>query len=404
MASEKLNFTKSALQAIDPPTKPDSSKGGVFDTYYDLKEKGLVLIVSSGGAKTFYLYQKLNGRPERIKLGRFPDITIENARSLAIQKKSMIALGGNPQEERNKLREEITFGDMFGQFMERYSKKHKKSWQYDEREVNKFLSHWFKRRISQISKQEIQHLHEKIHDENGLYQANRLLERIRAIYNKAIEWGWQGTNPTAGIKKYKETSRDRFLRREELPRFFEALSQEENETARDYILMSLLTGARKSNVLAMRWQEIRFASGEWHIPETKNGEPHIVPLSDTALAILEKRRGQDNSPYVFPGTGEAGHLADPKRAWMRVLEKAEIENLRIHDLRRTLGSWMAANGATTAIIGKTLAHKSQQATKIYERLDLDPVRDSVEKATAAMMQHLPRFGEQPLSTKQEKPS
>ncbi|MBN8532128.1 MAG: site-specific integrase [Alphaproteobacteria bacterium] len=273
---------------------------------------------------------------------------------------------------------------MFQEFMERYSKKQKKSWHYDEREVNKFLSHWFQRKASSIARHEVQALHEKIHDENGLYQANRLLERIRAIYNKAIEWEWQGSNPTIGIKKFKEKSRDRFMKRDELPRFFEALSKEENETAKDYILVSLLTGARKSNVLAMRWREINFTTKEWRIPDTKNGEAHTVPLSDRLIEILKARHDAKSGEYVFPGSGKNGHLADPKKAWKRVLDRAGITDLRIHDLRRTLGSWQAATGATTAIIGKVLGHKSPLATKIYERLDLDPVRAAVEMAQDAM--------------------
>ena len=91
-----------------------------------------------------------------------------------------------------------------------------------------------------------------------MYQANRLLARIHIIYNKAIEWGWEGVNPAQGVKKFKEKSRDRFLHPDELPRFFESLDAELNDTIRDYIYVSLFTGARKSNVLAMRWEEIQF--------------------------------------------------------------------------------------------------------------------------------------------------
>lgn len=228
-------------------------------------------------------------------------------------------------------------------------------------------------------------MHERVHDNNGLYQANRILERISAIYNRAIRWGWEGTNPARGVKKFKEKSRDRFLKRDEMPRFFAALAEDENEIAREFILLSLLTGARKANVLAMRWNEINFEMQEWRIPETKNGESHTVPLSEQAIEILERRRAATNSMFVFPSNGKTGHYADPKRAWERILKRANIADLRIHDLRRTLGSWMAATGTTTAIIGKTLAHKSVQATKIYERLDLDPVRASVNRATDAIM-------------------
>src|SRR5690606_11457999 len=107
------------------------------------------------------------------------------------------------------------------------------------------------------------------HTRGGHFQANRALERLRALYNKALEWGWEGDNPTIGIKKFKEKSRERFVQPNELPLLFHALEIEENKTARDYILISLMTGARKSNVLAMRWEQISWEHKTWRIPETK---------------------------------------------------------------------------------------------------------------------------------------
>lgn len=87
---------------------------------------------------------------------------------------------------------------------------------------------------------------------------------------------------------------------------------------------------------------------------------------------------------LFPGEGEAGHFHDPKKAWARILKRAGIEDLRIHDLRRTLGSWQTALGASGFIVGKSLGHKSMQATAVYARLNLDPVRNSVNAAADAM--------------------
>jgi integrase len=155
---------------------------------------------------------------------------------------------------------------------------------------------------------------------------------------------------------------------------------------RDYILVSLLTGARKGNVLTMRWEDVHFSIQEWHIPETKNGESHVIPLTASAMAILQERRENSQSPYVFPGRGNKGHLSNPHKGWKRVLKQAGISDLRIHDLRRTLGSWMAAMGATTAIIGKTLAHKDLRTTRIYERLDIEPVREFITRTNEAILQ------------------
>ncbi|MBS0236033.1 MAG: site-specific integrase [Proteobacteria bacterium] len=216
---------------------------------------------------------------------------------------------------------------------------------------------------------------------------------MRAIYNKAIEWGWDGVNPSNGIKKFKEKSRDRFLQQNELPRFFDALAEEPNEVVRDYILLSMFTGARKSNMLAMRWCDIDLDMAIWRIPDTKNGDPVVIPLVGIALEILKKRKLSNDAtgfiehPYVFPGQKPNKPIADPKRTWKRVLKISGISNLRLHDLRRTLGSWQAMTGATTAVIGKSLGHKSKHATAVYERLQLDPVRAAFEAATEAMYKH-----------------
>jgi hypothetical protein len=373
------NFTKQFLQSLKAPA---SGRLYVADT----REKGLSVYVTPNGIITFFVRKRINGRDERVVIGRYPETTVEQARTQALSIKSQVAQGKDPIEDKRRMREDINFAEMFQEFMERYSKKQKRSWQYDEREVNKFLSHWFKRKASTISKQEIQILHERVRDENGLYQANRLLERISSIFNRAIEWGWQGTNPSHGVRKFREKSRDRFLQPDELPRFFMALDEEDNQTAKDYIMLSLLTGGRKANVLAMRWEEISFNRAEWRIPETKNGDPLTVALSTQAIEILNNRRAKTNSEWVFPVvSSKSGHFTDPKRAWQRVLARAGIKDLRIHDLRRSLGSWQASTGASGFVIGKSLGHKSQQATQIYARLNLDPVRESIERATQAMM-------------------
>jgi integrase len=174
---------------------------------------------------------------------------------------------------------------------------------------------------------------------------------------------------------------------DELRAFFQSLSQESNETIRDYILVSLLTGARRGNVQEMRWPEINWEREVWTIPaeKAKGDEIISVPLSPNALQILEKRKSASDGEWVFPGPGKTGHLVEPKTAWQRILKRAGLSDLRLHDLRRTLGSWQAATGASLPIIGKSLGHKSLAATQIYTRLNLDPVRASVNKATDAML-------------------
>ncbi|MDP2824712.1 MAG: site-specific integrase [Sulfuritalea sp.] len=256
---------------------------------------------------------------------------------------------------------------------------------------------------------------------------------VSSIYGLASEDGLVTSNPATGVTRYGETSRDRFLQADELPRFFAAVGQEPNDIIRHFFLLSLLTGARRANVMAMRWNQINLDEGIWRIPDTKNGTPQNVTLSPEAAAILATRKETADGAFVFPGDGKSGHLIEPKKGWDRIFDRDELtqlmariraaggafvvqeyehlagalkraratakrlkldtegtriddpDPLRIHDLRRTLGSWQAKQGASLAIIGKSLNHKSQQATAIYARLDLDPVRASVNQATAAMM-------------------
>lgn len=380
-----FNFIKKTLDSLALP------KPGKRLYVYDTKVRGLELMVTDQGKKSFKVYRKLKDKPIRVTLGKYPELSIEQARHEAQKIITEILKGKNPNEEKKKLRAETSFGDMFSIYMERYSKHHKKTWKDDARNVSRFLGHWFQRKLSSITKQEVQALHEKIRSENGLYQANRLLERIKAIYNKAIEWGWDGLNPAQGIKKFKEKSRDRFLHPDELPRFFESLEKEQNDTIRDYISISLFTGARKSNVLSMRWEDINFERQEWLIPETKNGEHLRVPLVSKVIEILKNRiQSYGKNKWVFEGTGESGHLIEPKSGWKRILKRAGIQDLRLHDLRRTVGSWQAATGANSYIIGGTLGHKDQKSTSVYARLNIDPIRLSLEKATDAMLKTIKR--------------
>ena len=375
----RINFTKTIIDNL----RPNSKRYKI----YDETVPKLALIVTEKGTKSFAVIKRTASEPIKVTIGHYPDVTIQQARTQAISILKEIAEGKNPNEKKRKFRQEMTLEELFDMFMERYSKRTKKSWKYDEREIPKHLGCWFNRKISTITKPQVQKLHEKISIENGMYQANRTLERLKSMYNRAIDWGWDGTNPCNGIKKNKEVKRDRFLRPDELPRFFKALQEEQNEVARNYIWMLLLTGARKTNVLAMRWDEIDFELQMWRIPDTKNGEPVNIPLTSLAMQLLTSIKHE--SEWVFSSaTSSAGHLQDPKKAWKRILIQAGIENLRIHDIRRTLGSYQAITGASLHIIGKSLGHKSSISTQIYARLTNDPVRASMETATNKMLEYM----------------
>ena len=150
--------------------------------------------------------------------------------------------------------------------------------------------------------------------------------------------------------------------------------------------MCLFTGARRLNVQAMRWKEVSFEEATWRIPDTKSGEPQVVPLDPWSIEILKERRKSGTvEEFVFPGRGKRGHIMEIRYALSRVCKAADIEDLRPHDLRRTLGSFQAIQGTSMIIIGESLGQTSQQATAVYSRIDTEPVRASKEAAVALMV-------------------
>jgi len=378
----RLRFSKGVIERLPLP-----EAGRVF--YYDATTAGLCVAVTSAGGKTFYRYGRIDGRPVRYRIGAFPETSVENARKVAAKLSGQIADGKNPQRQKQERRGELTLGELVAAYLDNHVRPKRKPVTAAEyqRMADKFLTPWNSRPLSAIKRSDVAALHLRIGEENGRYAANRLVALLRACFSYAIDQQtFDKANPASGIEKFSETKRDRFLQGDELPRFFAAVDTEPDPTLRDFFLLALFTGARRSNVQAMRWEEISWPRAEWRIPSTKSGDVVVVPLMGPAVEILERRRNEaDGTPWVFPSYGKSGHITEPKAAWKKLLERAGIADLRIHDLRRSQGSWMAITGASLPVIGKSLGHRSTAATGIYARLSTDPVREAMEKATAAML-------------------
>jgi integrase len=374
----RLNFTKASLGSL-----LDGFAGRQL--VHDTKQPGLVAEIRSAKVLTFYLYKRIQGPPTKIRIGRFPEMTVDQARTQCVKLLGKIAEGKNPATERRAARVEHTLGALFDHWLETHAKQHRRTWPEDKRQFDKHLASWRSRRLSSIRRSDVQALHVKLGTSSGEVTANRILALLRALFNKAERIGFNGDNPAARVQRFSENSRDRFLRPEELPAFWQSLAQEP-ELFQDFFMMALLTGARRRNVQTMRWVDVHLDGAIWRIPHTKNNEPLLVHLPAKAVEILRRRRDNNrSSEWVFPTRAESGHLEEPKTAWKRVVKRAGLQDIRIHDLRRTLGSWQALQGVSLPIIGKSLGHKSLKATQVYSRLTMAPVIEAVDRATTAML-------------------
>lgn len=379
-SAKRFVFTKPALERIG------AAAPGKRDYYYDTKSRGLILDVTPHGVKTFRVYRKVEGRPERLLIGRFPDVSIEQARGRAHDLNARIARGENPAHSRRAIRMEATLDWMFNEYLERHAKVEKRSWEADVWLYGKYLESWGARRLSAITRDDVEKLKSDVGTRHGRYSANRAIALLSSIFNKATAWGWLGANPTRGVPKYKEKKRERFVEAAEMPRLLAAVRNEKDLDARDAILLMLLTGARKMNVLTMRWSDLRLANATWVIPQTKSGDSLRIPLVPLAVELLSERTSMnEESVYVFVARAGLGHRVEISSAWRRIRAAAGLKDVRLHDLRRTFGSWQAAAGTSLPIIGKSLGHRNVATTAIYARLDIDPVRQAVLGATTAML-------------------
>lgn len=376
---EKINFTKKAIVDLEPP-----EKGRVY--IYDTEVPALCICVSETGTKVYYRYGRVHGRPTRIRIGRHPEWTPRQAREECRRLTGEIADRKNPAERKRRQQSGMTIRELFDWVLENHSKPNKRTWKRDQRQYELTLAHWGHRRIRDLATAEIREHHTHLRKTKGPYGANKMRELLRLMYSIAIENDWVDVNPVLSVKRAKVRSRKRFLTVDEMGRFLAAVQQIQRETTRDFLLILLYTGARRDNAQSMRWDELDLDHAIWLIPaeKSKGGEPMAVVLVDQAVEILHRRQEQSNSEWVFPGHGRTGHIVEPKAAFQRVLELADIKDLRIHDLRRTLGSWQARLGASLPIIGDSLGHRSLTATQVYARLDLDPVRESVSRAVNEM--------------------
>ena len=217
--------------------------------------KGLQVCVTAAGAKIYFYVRRIDGKPSRVKLGSADVLSVADARAMALQKAVKVEEGENPQADRRARREEATLTELHAHWMI-YAKAHKKSWKEDQRQFDVLLKPLASRRLSAIKRADVQALHAKLGSDRGVYCANRVLALLRAMFNVSSEIGYRGENPAVGIKKFTEVQRDRFLQAGEAKRFFAALDTE-SETFQDYFKLALLTGARKSNLLSMRWADVQ---------------------------------------------------------------------------------------------------------------------------------------------------
>jgi integrase len=281
--------------------------------------------------------------------------------------------------------------------MERHARAHKKTWPEDQRRIDSHIKPALGTLpIGRVTRTEVEALHRRIGTDNGRYEANRTLALIKRIWNLGAAWDLvpASSNPASGVQTFRERKRDRYIFQEEAEKFLETVEEEDDWQVRGAVWLALLTGARRSEVLSRRWSDVdavrrnlRVESGKGASLAREPSPPHYYKLSQLAVEILmdlpsasldEAGHLEATNEWVFPSPRDStsGHRESIKSAWTRIRKKSGLDGpggIVFHDLRRTLGSDMANEGADLHLIGSVIGHRDPRTTQIYARL-CDSVR------------------------------
>jgi integrase len=363
------------------------SKGNRIE--YDDLVTGFGVRVTAAGAKSFIFNYRIDGRERRITIGSFPVWKVDQARKHAKQLRAGVDTGVDPLVEKTAARLAPTVADMCERYIEDNLPKLRSTTAREYRSIIEtyILPAMRHMKVADVQFATVDGFH-RGWTKQAPYRANRAIQILSRMFSLAQRWGWVRQNPAKGIEKNVENKRNRYLSSEELARLTTALAEHEDQQAANVIRLLLLTGARKGEVLGMRWDDLDLRAKLWIKPgsATKQKSEHRVPLSEAAVTLLSELQTQtpEASPWVFPSDGSTGHRIEIKHNWKTLCKAAMIKEARVHDLRHTYASVLVSAGLSLPIIGALLGHSQTQTTQRYSHLFDDPLRAATERAAAVI--------------------
>jgi integrase len=349
--------------------------------YWDENLEGFGVRVYPSGRRTYVCTYRVNRRKRLAKLGRVDALTLDQASKKAKAYLGKVANNDDPLEQSDAIKRAPTVEEFVKAYIEGHAKPQKRTWKQDESSLSRNLVADFRLTLAQnITSAEIAAVTVRIGVKHP-YAANHFLDHVRKMYN----WGKTPAkliprhfeNPVTGVKRFPKRKRRRFLTTVEMPLFIRALEQDESDYARHAIWLLLLTGMRMREVLTAKWDNVDWDMGTLFIGLTKNGEPLLAPLSDLALERLRMIPRISGNPFIICGRDRGTHHKGLQAMLKRIKKRSGLTNIRIHDIRRTVGSWLAQSGVSLHLIGDVLNHLDTSTTAGYAYFQTQHRRDAL---------------------------
>ena len=384
-------MAKRQFRALSKRMVDRLSVDGKDAVFWDRDLAGFGVRVYPSGAKVFVVQTYAFGRSKRVTLGRHgPKYFVDHAREDAKRVIARIKAGESPVPAEPAA--EPTVRDLAERYQREYVTMHCKPAtvsHYGLMLRKHIVPGLGGLRIADVERKHIMEFQYGLSDMPTV--ANRAVDILVKMFNLTEAWGLRprGKNPCRFVRRYKvEKHHERFLTHEELYRLGQVLEVAPAERLASphsaaAIRLLVLTGCRRNEILGLRWEDLDFEAGEMRLADSKTGA-RVVPMPPPAAKVLADLPRVPGNPWVFPGRKKGTHQRNLNDSWDRVRKRADLDGVRLHDLRHTFASRALALGEGLPMIGKLLGHRKVQTTARYAHLR----RESVQASTAKVAESI----------------
>lgn len=394
-------YTKITKRCVDIAIFPVTGQTFIRDA----ELKGFALRITPG-SKSFIIEKRVDGKVRRVTLGRYPELTAEQARKEAHKLLGQIAIGGNPIAEKQlEVLEGTTLAQAFQDF--KISRKDLKSGTlYDyQRLMEVAFTDWKGKALTSISKDMVAKRHTQLGENRGEAYANLSMRFLRSLLNFAIaQYETPEGEPllrensvarlTSTRAWYHVGRRQTVIKPHQLTAWYQAVmglkregTSPQSAAIADYLLCLLFTGLRRQEAAQLQWEQVDLAHRTLTIPDTKNRQPLTLPLSDFLVALFKERKEGATGRYVFPGSGRDGYLIEPRKQMTQVMIASGVK-FTIHDLRRTFITVAESLDISAYALKRLVNHKmNNDVTAGYIISDVDRLRAPMQKVTDGLLEY-----------------